>query len=278
MTVDTSNEQIWPDLDELMQNESVMKLFLDLVAPRVRGMVRKYVNGSDSEQSQAREEITQEAFQVLLKHYKSKSLKDPSRYAHFFMATARNLALKWNRKYKRLDRGHGVDNAEVNHRWSLPIREQEFASAMRGSLRTLHRCLLEQMGVSLKVGSDPFVQLSMLPLILSRDLESNREHFKNHFSLSAVQMTRNQEALSALIQEHCLGKFNTIMRGAEEVQLAIENMEQQWDRLLLGCPALVNYREACLFENLPRYEEYVAWHAPRGISCGCSESKKNGQA
>ena len=142
---------------------------------------------------------------------------------------------------------------------------------MRGSMRGLHEALVTQMGLPLKVGADPFVQLSMLPLILRQELESQRDVFKDHFSLSAVQMTRNQEALLHLIQEHCLGEFNSIMRGAEEVQLAMESMEQQWEKLLLGCPDLGIYRERCLPQNLPRLDEYVAWHAPRGFSCGCSE-------
>lgn len=265
MTDDTSNEQFWPDLDELMQNESVMKHFLDLVAPRVRGMVRKYVNGSDSEQSQAQEEITQEALRSLLQRYKSDSLKDPKKYAHFFMATAHKQALKWHRKNKKIDGGSSVDSVGIDRRWSLPIREREFAKAMRGSLRALHEALLTQMGLPLKVGADPFVQLAMLPLILRQELESQREVFKDHFSLSAVQMTRNQEALGHLIQEHCLGEFNSIMRGGEEVLLAMESMEQQWRELLLGCPDLGFYRERCLPQNSSRLDEYVSWHVSRGF-------------
>ena len=265
MTDDTPNEQIWPDLDELMQNESVMKHFLDLVAPRVRGMVRKYVNGLDSEQSQAQEEITQEALRSLLQSYKSDSLKDPKKYAHFFMATAHKQALKWHRKNKKIDGGSSVDSVGIDRRWSLPIREREFAKAMRGSLRALHEALVTQMGLPLKVGADPFVQLAMLPLFLRKELGSQRDVFKDHFSLSAVQMTRNQDALLHLIQEHCFGEFDSIMRGSDEVQLAMESMEQQWESLLLGCPDLGLYRKRCLPQNFTRLNEYVAWHAQRGF-------------
>ena len=261
----TSSEQIWPDLDELMQKESVMQHFLDFVAPTVRGIVRKYVKGSDFEQSQAQEEITQEALRSLVQNYKSDSLKDPKKYAHFFMRTARNQALKWHRKNKNISAGSSVDNVGIDKRWSLPIREREFAKAMRGSLRALHEALVTQMGLPLKVGADPFVQLSMLPLILRREFEPQREAFKDHFSLSAVQLTRNQEALGHLIQEHCLGEFDSIMRGSDEVQLAMESMEQQWESLLLGCPDLGLYRERCLPQNFTRLNEYVAWHAQRGF-------------
>ena len=265
MTDETSSEPIWPDLDELLQKEAVMKHFLDLVAPRVRGIVRKYVKGSDSEQSQAHEEITQETLRSLLQSCKSGSLKEPKKYAHFFMATARNQALKWHRKNKNISAGSSVDSVGIDKRWSLPIREREFAKAMRSSLRALHEALVTQMGLPLKVGADPFVQLAMLPLILGRELEPQREAFKDHFSLSAVQLSRNQDALLHLIEEHCLGDFDSIMRGSDEVQLAMESMEQQWESLLLGCPDLGLYRERCLPQNSPRLDEYVAWHVPRGF-------------